>query len=153
MTNVDNKKYNKFPSLEKEEQIAFNINQKREVHTKKVEKTKKTIIDLFVGAGGLSEGFVLVGFVPVAHVEMDKDACYTLRTRCCYHYFRSHDKLDVYYSYLKGKISTEALYSSVPKEVVDTVINVEIPDDTISDTFKQIHSLAGEISIDMIKGR
>ena len=33
-----------------------------------------TIVDLFAGAGGLSEGFVQAGFMPIAHVEMDKDA-------------------------------------------------------------------------------
>jgi DNA (cytosine-5)-methyltransferase 1 len=33
-------------------------------------------IDLFAGAGGLSEGFIKAGFSPIAHFEMNKFACY-----------------------------------------------------------------------------
>ena len=40
-------------------------------------------IDLFAGAGGLSEGFTSVGFEPVAHIEMNIDAAFTLKTRAC----------------------------------------------------------------------
>ena len=115
-------------------------------------KSQHTIIDLFAGAGGLSEGFFQAGFTPIAHIEMDKDACDTLRTRCCYHYLRSHGQLDIYYNYLKGMITREALYTSVPKEVTDTVLNITISDDTIAPTFEKIRELAGECKVDLIIG-
>ena len=42
---------------------------------------KLTYIDLFAGAGGLSEGFIRQGFSPIAHVEMNKFACDTGHSR------------------------------------------------------------------------
>ena len=46
-------------------------------------------IDLFAGAGGLSEGFTKAGFNPIAHVESDKAACFTLMTRLAYTFVSS----------------------------------------------------------------
>lgn len=111
-----------------------------------------TMIDLFAGAGGLSEGFVQAGFEPIAHIEMDRDACDTLRTRCCYHYLRKKNKLDIYYSYLKGEISRDELYKSVPPRVIDAVINVEISDKTIKSTFTKIKELSANRGVDLIIG-
>lgn len=83
-------------------------------------------IDLFAGAGGLSEGFIRQGFEPVAHVEMDEAACNTLRTRVAYHYLKSTGQEYYYVAYLMDEISREELYSAIPKELLNSVINSPI---------------------------
>lgn len=62
-------------------------------------KDKLNFIDLFAGAGGLSEGFIRAGFNPIAHVEMNKEACDTLRTRAAYHWLKENGKEEIYYDY------------------------------------------------------
>ena len=103
---------------------------------------KYRFIDLFAGAGGLSEGFVMNGkFLPIAHVEMNKDACYTLKTRAVFHYLRSNDNIKVYNDYQKGIISRDELYSSIPSELLDTVINNEISKNSINLIFHKIDKI------------
>ena len=86
-------------------------------------------IDLFAGAGGLSEGFIQAGFEPIAHVEIEKSACNTLKTRAAYHYLKSNKKLEIYISYLKGEITRAELYDNVPNEILASVINLSIGDE------------------------
>ena len=104
-------------------------------------------IDIFAGAGGLSEGFTAVGFHPVAHVEMNKEACNTLRTRACYYYLKSSGNLDIYKNYLKGTITREELYSFVPESIRNTVINHTMTDESMPELFSQIDSLIKEQDI------
>ena len=40
----------------------------------KCDKKRIRFIDLFAGCGGLSEGFIQVGYTPVAHVEIVQNA-------------------------------------------------------------------------------
>lgn len=109
-------------------------------------------IDLFAGAGGLSEGFIRSGFEPIAHVEMNKDACNTLRTRTSYHYLKQENKLDDYYKYLKGEISREQLWSLIPENLISSIINSEISKDSLSFIFEKIDTVLKGQVVDLIIG-
>lgn len=98
------------------------------------------VIDLFAGAGGLSEGFRTEGFNIVAHVEKDKAASLTLKTREAYYYLKENNKMDIYINYITGNISREELYDTVPKEILKKVINSEISLDSIMGIFEQINA-------------
>ena len=113
---------------------------------------KPTFIDLFAGCGGLSEGFIQAGFEPLAHVEMDKAACFSLRTRMAFHWLTRHKKTNLYTDYLKGIITREELYSNIPKYIIDSVINTEISDKTIESIFTQIDTILGSKQLDLIVG-
>ncbi len=109
-------------------------------------------IDLFAGAGGLSEGFIRAGFEPVAHIELDGAACYTLRTRTAYHYLKSVGMYESYISYLKGEISRSALYSLVPADLMESVINLPIGATHNQLIHKAIEKLCLGKEIDLIIG-
>ena len=109
-------------------------------------------LDLFAGAGGLSEGFIRAEFNPIAHVEMDRAACYTLQTRMAYHHLKANNNLEQYANYLKGIIKRKEFYGSVPDDVIKSVINKEIGEETLQDIFSQIDSLLENQAVDLIIG-
>jgi len=112
-------------------------------------------IDLFAGAGGLSEGFIRAGFEPIAHIEMDKYACDTLKTRSAYHYLKKLDKLEIYKNYLREKQEKEdgsKLWNKVPENVINSVINSTIGEDTLEDIFVKVDKLKGNELVDLIIG-
>lgn len=107
-----------------------------------MKKRKYNYIDLFAGAGGLSEGFIMQGgFNPIAHVEMNESACFTLKTRLVYHYLKLSKNLTPYYSYLKKEISRDDLYSYVPQTLLESVVNSEITSETIESIFSKIDKI------------
>ena len=110
------------------------------------------VIDLFAGAGGLSEGFRRSNFEIVAHVEMDKDAALTLKTREAYYYCKDNNKMNIYYDYLNKKITRDEFYEKIPKNILDKVINQEINELSINTIFSQIDEISNDAKIQGIIG-
>jgi DNA (cytosine-5)-methyltransferase 1 len=111
-----------------------------------------SFIDLFAGAGGLSEGFIRAGFKPIAHVEMNKDACDTLKTRTAFHHLKENDRVDEYYDYLKGKITRQEYWTKVPENLINSVINTEISAETLPFIFQKIDKELGNKKVDLVIG-
>lgn len=107
-------------------------------------------IDIFSGAGGMSEGFRFNGFNPVAYVEMNSDACDTLRTRNAYYWLKDKNKEEIYRSYLKGKINRDHLMKEVPKKIQNKVINLEMNEHSMIDLFSHIDNLISSENIENV---
>ena len=69
-------------------------------------------IDLFVGACGLSEGFLQADFTPVAHVEMNEFAAKTLETRNAYYYLKETDNLSRYGAHRRDSSASTAMWTN-----------------------------------------
>lgn len=112
-----------------------------------------TFIDLFAGAGGLSEGFIRAGYKSLAFVEADQNACYTLTTRLAYYHLKQSNSFSHYVDYLKGKITREELYSFIPYELKNSVINEKISKRNLKSIFSKIDTLIkDEEKVDVIIG-
>lgn len=109
-------------------------------------------LDLFAGAGGLSEGFIRAGYEPIAHVEMDTAACYTLKTRTAYHWLKKQDNLSLYNRYLNSELSRTDFYNQIPAGILNSVLNYEISEETLSAIFKDVDKRLGNKKLDLIVG-
>lgn len=109
-----------------------------------------TYIDLFAGAGGLSEGFIQSGYQPIAHVEMNEYASKTIETRIAYYYLKEQGNLNSYYQYTQGVIPREEFLQLVPEEELKTVINKEMSEVTIKSIFETIDAIKQEKGINQV---
>lgn len=99
-------------------------------------KKQFTMVDLFAGAGGLSEGFHRQGFNIVAYIEKDRYACETLLTRHLYWKLKKKGHEKIYYDYLKDAISRNELYRHTGE--VNPIICMEISDITLPHIIKSV---------------
>jgi len=104
-------------------------------------KRNPTYLDLFAGAGGLSEGFYNNGYIDIAHVEMNIAACETLKTRSVFHYLKNNGNLAKYYKYLRHEISKEELYEEIPDMVFKSIINHTISQDSMEELYSKIDAV------------
>ena len=73
---------------------------------------KYNFIDLFAGCGGLSEGFYKEKFNALAHVEIDKYACQTLKRRMQYYNYKNAGLESLHASILEGS-TFEQVYTII----------------------------------------
>lgn len=114
---------------------------------------RPTVLDLFAGAGGLSEGFIKVGCEIVGHIEMDNSACRTLVTRMIYHELVNRGKLSEYKDYVLGKVTLEELIEKYGlQKQKDSVIRAKIGEDNCKQLIAQIKKRLSGRPLDMIVG-
>jgi len=109
-------------------------------------------IDLFAGAGGLSEGFLKEGFNCVGHIEMMAEACETLETREAFYYLKSKGRLGFYNQYISGGIDRKAFLKAIPGSILKKVICEAMSSDNLESLFETIDKNRRQKPIDVIIG-
>lgn len=78
---------------------------------------KYSFVDLFAGCGGLSEGFYKEGFKALAHVEINKYACETLKTRMKFYGYEN--------------VEEEVLNVDITSDNINEIIDGAVKDRTV----------------------
>jgi DNA (cytosine-5)-methyltransferase 1 len=115
--------------------------------------SRPTVLDLFAGAGGFSEGFIRAGCKIVGHIEMDKNACSTILTRMLYHALLRKGKLGEYKKYVIDNITLDSLIEKygLQKER-DSVICAKIGEDNYHELINQVKIRLDGQRLDIIIG-
>lgn len=94
-----------------------------------VHDSEYTVLDIFSGAGGLSEGFFKSGFKFISHIDKDKNALMTIETRSLYHALKMNGMEDIYFEYVKGNIERDTFikkYKKFADQISAGTINIEL---------------------------
>lgn len=116
------------------------------------------VLDLFSGAGGLTEGFCQTGrFDMISHVEMNTYASQTLETRMLYYALKERGLDEIYNEYMRNYTARDAravfLEQCQNAGISKTgVINQAIQDDTRVSIVRDIRERANKRKIDVIIG-
>ena len=116
-----------------------------------------TALDIFAGGGGLSEGFCKAGFDIINHIEQDRNAAETLRTRVMFFLLKESGLIKEYYDYLYGRTYRQDLISKYNLEnlINNNVICEEISERTIDDIIQRVKlsmKMRGIKNIDVLMG-
>lgn len=111
-----------------------------------------TFVDIFAGAGGLSEGFERAGFDCAAQVESDPHAANTLRTRAAYRRLAARGELGLYRDYLRGRITRGGLHAFAPAGPPDNVVNVFMEENSLEDVFRAVDRGLDGRKLDLLIG-
>jgi len=86
---------------------------------------------------------------------MNPDACRTLQTRIAYNYLRKTDNLYIYRQYQRGEIDRDKLYSYIPRQELDTVMNHTMSKNSMPELFRDIDAVMKKTrknSVDLVVG-
>lgn len=109
------------------------------------------IIDLFSGAGGLSEGFFKNNYNFISHIEMNHHAVSTLETRSLYHFLEKNNDLKTYHAYIKGEISRNQLFRD-NSEFKNNIISEEITVENENSIINRVKKIMDSENIKKVNG-
>ena len=113
-----------------------------------------SVIDIFAGAGGLSEGFSQKGYEVELSCDSDTNCCNTLRTRKYLRELIKTGKQSQYVKYLNQNNSLEEFCknNSIYKTISEKVLQMELKQDNIKDFHNSVMDKTGQKSIDVLIG-
>ncbi|HOU30596.1 MAG TPA: DNA cytosine methyltransferase [Bacteroidales bacterium] len=121
-------------------------------------KNRYWVLDLFSGAGGLTEEFLRKNFDFVSHIEINHHASNTLETRILYYKLIKEKQKDLYYQYYNGEISREEFFLECKNIglINNGIINQEISDNTrdsiINNIKNHMKELENNLNVDVLIG-